>query len=90
MPQSAPQLIESSAKLSKRLIQRRLELEFTQGQVAERVVFWNRQKREWGALSRSAYCMYESGDVVPDLNKVERLAEALDCSPAWLAFGARA
>jgi transcriptional regulator with XRE-family HTH domain len=62
----------------------------TQGQLAERVTFWNTHKQEWVALSRSAYCMYEAGDVVPDLHKVEQLAKVLDCSPAWLAFGKRA
>jgi hypothetical protein len=31
--------------------------------------------------------MYETHEVKPDLQKIEEIARALECSPAWLAFG---
>lgn len=73
--------------LNERLISRRLELNMSQGKVAEQVWFWNAQLQEQVELSRSAYCMYESGDVVPNLAKIVQIAAALRCDPAWLAFG---
>jgi transcriptional regulator with XRE-family HTH domain len=79
--------IEEPKNLGERLISRRLELKLSQGQVADQVSFWNQTKQDWGTLSRSAYCMYESGDVVPDIPKIEQLAKALKCAPQWLAFG---
>jgi transcriptional regulator with XRE-family HTH domain len=78
--------IEQPKNLGERLVSRRLELKLSQAQVAEQVTFWNDKKQEWVILSRSAYCMYESGDVVPDLAKVEQIAKALKCAPQWLAF----
>jgi transcriptional regulator with XRE-family HTH domain len=79
--------IDDPKTLAERLISRRLELKLSQGQVADQVQFYNEKKQEWGTLSRSAYCMYESGDVVPDLAKIEQISKALKCEPEWLTFG---
>jgi len=73
--------------LQERLKARRTELNMSQGDVAQKITFWNNKAQEWKKLSRSAYCMYESGEVTPDLDKIERLAKVLHCTPEWLAFG---
>lgn len=73
--------------LQQRLISRRQELDLSQGDVAKQIVFWNNKAKESKVLSRSAYCMYESGEVVPDLGKIVTLSKVLKCSPEWLAFG---
>lgn len=75
--------------LGRRISERRLHLGLSPDDVAGAVEFWNDSKKEWVKLSRAAYVMYERGDVVPDIHKVEQIAKALDCSPAWLAFGDR-
>lgn len=79
--------IEDPKNLQERLASRRLDLDMSQEGVAEQVSFWNARKQERKTLSRSAYCMYESGDVVPDLDKIKTLANILRCTPEWLAFG---
>jgi transcriptional regulator with XRE-family HTH domain len=79
--------IPEPKNLAERLISRRLELKMAQGEVAAQVQFWNDKKKEWVTLSRSAYCMYESGDVVPDIAKIEQISKALKCEPEWLTFG---
>lgn len=73
--------------LKDRLKQKRDELRLSQLDVARQIVFWNNKQHEHKRLSRSAYCMYESGEVVPDLTKIVLLAAVLQCEPQWLAFG---
>lgn len=73
--------------LRERLISRRQELGLSQEQVAAQVTFWNNKRGEWKKLSRSAYCMYESGEVPPDQDKIERLAKVLHTTPQWLSYG---
>lgn len=73
--------------LKERLIARRQELNLSQGDVAKQIEFWNNKAQLRKVLSRSAYCMYESGEVTPDLGKIVTLAKVLKCSPEWLAFG---
>jgi transcriptional regulator with XRE-family HTH domain len=70
-----------------RLINRRAALGLTQGEVAQQIRFLNERQRKWATLSRSAYCMYETGAVTPDLAKLVEIAKVLRCSPEWLAFG---
>lgn len=79
--------IENPKTLGERLVFRRLDLKLGQGAVAKQVRFFNDRQKIWSTLSRSAYCMYESGSVIPDIPKVIELAKALQCSPQWLAFG---
>jgi transcriptional regulator with XRE-family HTH domain len=73
--------------LAERLIARRQDLDLSQEAVAEQITFWNARQHETKVLSRSAYCMYESGEVTPDLGKIMTLAKVLKCTPQWLAFG---
>lgn len=40
-----------------------------------------------GLTTRQAISGYESGRVEPKRDVLEKLAEALGCSPCWLAFG---
>lgn len=80
-------LVTNPKSLTDRLIARRQELDLSQAQVAALITFWNKKQQEWKPLSRSAYCMYEAGDVVPDKDKIERLAIALQSTPEWLMFG---
>jgi transcriptional regulator with XRE-family HTH domain len=71
---------------------RRLELRLTQEQVAGHVHFAPKSGRRRNletVLSRTAYCMYETDNVEPDLAKIEEIAKALAVSPGWLAFGER-
>lgn len=84
---SAKGLVEDPQSLKERLIYRRQQLDLSQGEVAEQIRFWNNKQKETKTLSRSAYCMYESGEVVPDLNKIGLLSKVLKCAPEWLAFG---
>lgn len=79
--------IYSPQNLQERLTARRQELGMSQEQVAVKITFWNNKQQVWKQLSRSAYCMYESGEVVPDLDKIMRLADVFHCTPQWLAFG---
>lgn len=79
--------IDNPTSLPERLTSRRMELNLSQADVAGRVRFYNKKAAEWKDLSRSAYCMYESGDVTPDVDKITTLAEILQCTPQWLAFG---
>lgn len=79
--------IENPRSLAERLIHRRLDLKLGQLEVAQQVRFYNDKQKKWATLSRSAYCMYETGTVTPDLAKIEEIAKALKCSPQWLAFG---
>jgi len=69
------------------LIERRTALGLSQLEVAERIVFWNNKQQQKKTLSRSAYCMYESGEVTPDLDKLITLARIFRVTPQWLAFG---
>ena len=80
-------MIDNPTTLEERLTARRMELNLSQADVAKQIKFFNKKQGEWKVLSRSAYCMYESGDVLPDVDKIVSLAEALQCSPEWLAFG---
>lgn len=84
---SVKPLVTNPKNLQERLIARRQELDLSQAQVANLITFWNKKSAEWKPLSRSAYCMYEAGDVVPDKDKIERLAVALQSTPEWLMFG---
>jgi|GEM_PF-6219372 len=77
----------SPTTLKERLIARRQELNLSQLEVAQEVEFWNNKAQQKKTLSRSAYCMYESGDVTPDVDKLESIAKVLRCTPEWLAFG---
>jgi transcriptional regulator with XRE-family HTH domain len=94
-PAKAPMRRKGSVKgrileptnLRERLISRRQELGLSQEQVANQIEFWNNKKRAWKILSRSAYCMYESGEVPPDQDKINRLAEVLHTTPQWLSYG---
>jgi transcriptional regulator with XRE-family HTH domain len=79
--------IENPKNLHERLVFKRLENHLSQQQVAERVQFINKKQQSTGVIQRSTYSMYENGDTVPDLSKIEELAKALGCRPAWLAFG---
>lgn len=79
--------IFAPTSLKERLISRRQELNLSQGDVAKKITFWNNKQQEWKKLSRSAYCMYEAGEVVPDIDKIIRISTVLHCSPEWLAFG---
>lgn len=80
-------MIDNPTTLEERLTSRRMELNMSQADVASKIRFHNKKQGEWKVLSRSAYCMYESGDVLPDVDKIVSLAEALQCTPEWLAFG---
>lgn len=80
-------MIDNPTTLEERLTSRRMELDMSQADVASKIRFHNKKAGEWKTLSRSAYCMYESGDVLPDVDKIVSLAEALQCTPEWLAFG---
>jgi transcriptional regulator with XRE-family HTH domain len=79
--------VTDPTNLAERLISRRQELDLSQDDVAKKIRFWNARAHEHKILSRSAYCMYESGEVKPDLNKIGLLAKVLKCTPEWLAFG---
>ncbi|UTC29029.1 putative HTH domain DNA-binding protein [Brevundimonas phage vB_BpoS-Marchewka] len=80
-------MIDNPTTMQERMTSRRMELDMSQAEVAAKIRFYNRRQAEWKVLSRSAYCMYETGDVLPDIEKIVTLAEALQCSPEWLAFG---
>lgn len=78
------------ATIGERMTAQRLKLGLTQEDVASRIVFIPKSGSKRGdeiTLSRSAYCMYETKQVKPDLQKIEEIATALECSPAYLAFG---
>ena len=79
--------IANPTTMQERMTSRRMELDMSQADVASQIDFFNKKQGEWKTLSRSAYCMYESGDVLPDIDKIVSLAKALQCSPEWLAFG---
>lgn len=79
--------ITNPTNLEERLIARRQELDMSQNEVAEKIKFWNNKQKASKTLSRSAYCMYESGEVTPDVHKLELLAKVLKCEVGWLAFG---
>lgn len=80
-------MIANPTTMQERMTSRRLELDLSQAEVASKIRFYNKKQSEWKTLSRSAYCMYETGDVLPDIEKIITLAEALQCTPEWLAFG---
>jgi transcriptional regulator with XRE-family HTH domain len=80
-------LVTNPKTLADRLISRRQALDLSQENVAEQIRFWNNKQHCMKTLSRSAYCMYESGEVTPDLNKLGLLAKVLKCSVGWLALG---
>ncbi|UTC28338.1 putative HTH domain DNA-binding protein [Brevundimonas phage vB_BpoS-Gurke] len=79
--------VDNPTTLGDRLVARRLELNLSQDDVSSQVTFYNKNGGTWKTLSRSGYCMYETGDVVPDLEKIKSLATALKCTPEWLTFG---
>lgn len=79
--------VSDPKNLKERLIARRQTLNLSQDEVAKQIVFWNNKQSEMKTLSRSAYCMYESGEVTPDLGKIITLGKVLKCAPEWLAFG---
>lgn len=82
-----PTMLEMIEGLKDRLKEKRDALGMSQLDVARQIIFWNNKQHEHKVLSRSAYCMYESGEVVPDLSKIVLLATVLKCDPQWLAFG---
>lgn len=84
---SSPTPLEMIEGLKDRLKEKRDALGLSQLDVARQIIFWNNKQHEHKVLSRSAYCMYESGEVVPDLSKIVLLATVLKCDPQWLAFG---
>ncbi len=79
--------IANPQNFAERLVYQRDQLKLTQEEVSNRITFWNDRKQENVTLSRSAYCMYESGKVTPDLPMIHKLAGALETTPQWLAFG---
>lgn len=73
-----------------RMTQRRLDLNMTQVDVASRVTIISKtgcKKDAKRQLSRNAYCMYELDEAEPSLSTLLQIANALNVSPAWLAFG---
>lgn len=79
--------VDNPTTLGDRLVARRLELNLSQDDVASQVTFYNKNGGRWKTLSRSGYCMYETGEVTPDLEKIKSMAAALKCTPEWLTFG---
>lgn len=59
-----------------RLTSRRVALGLDQADIAERM-----------GVARAAYSQYETGKVVPSLEKIEKVAKALETTPQWVAFG---
>ncbi|UTU07885.1 putative HTH DNA binding protein [Caulobacter phage C1] len=59
-----------------RLTSRRVQLGLDQIDIANRM-----------GVARAAYSQYETGKVVPSLEKIEKAAEALETTPQWIAFG---
>lgn len=62
--------------LANRLTTRRTELRQRQVDLADQI-----------EVARTAYSQYETGKITPSVDKVIRLAAALDVTPEWLAFG---
>ena len=82
--------LDNPNTVGNRLAARRLELNMTQAEVAEKVFFQPKtgtRKHDSVPLSRNAYCMYETDSVEPDLPKIEAIAKVLGVTPQWLAFG---
>jgi transcriptional regulator with XRE-family HTH domain len=82
--------LDNPKTLGERITARRLELGLHQGNVADRVKVLRASGAKQGkeiSLSRSTLCQYETGSGTPDLPKLIALAEALQCTPEWLAFG---
>ena len=82
---SASALVSASnlTTVGERMIHRRLQMGLTQAQVSSQI----RQGKSGKALSRNAYCMYETGKYEPKLKLIEQAAAALDVPAGWLAFG---
>jgi hypothetical protein len=78
--------------IGQRMTRRRLDLDMTQEQVADKISFIQNSGKHAGqekTLSRNAYCMYERDEVEPSFPGIESIARVLKISPAWLAFGIR-
>ncbi|HVU19475.1 MAG TPA: hypothetical protein VHE09_02015 [Rhizomicrobium sp.] len=88
---SAPTAVRAEPKtLCERMVQRRLELRFTQAMVASKVRLQSKsgpRSHEERLLSRNAYAMYEPGKTEPKLKQIEQIATAMGVSAGWLAFG---
>jgi transcriptional regulator with XRE-family HTH domain len=69
-----------------RMVHRRLQLGLTQAQISSRIQLRTKKGR---TLSRTNYCMYETGKYEPKLWLIEQIAAALDVSAGWLAFGTK-
>lgn len=69
-----------------RMAQRRKELGLRQEDVAKQV----RSRRKDGttvSMSRSGYCMYEQDSVAHEVKKIALIAQVLQTTPEWLAYG---
>jgi transcriptional regulator with XRE-family HTH domain len=87
---SASVIVPGPKGIGERLTMRRLQLQMTQSEVAQRVRYTPKTGRKRNIekpLSRNAYAMYESSKAEPNLGVVEEIAQALNISAGWLAFG---
>lgn len=87
--------LDNPKTIGQRITARRLALNMTQEQVAERC--WITQKSnsqttglkagDRKKLSRSAYCMYETDSVAPVIDVLEQIAAVLSLSREYVFFG---